>query len=328
MRSFGSVLGGLLRFGVSHKREWLYLLPHKVRDVVKLQSPHDKPYVLIDRKKIDLPMDTYLANVRAPDVQNFLKFYDRQFNCFYNSTPVSRVISESFFLGIEEDLYFVMNQDSLLPEPESPLYEQTTASAVLEPIVRTSLGQVRRAESIPRGALTNTIIKSVMEHSTDLKVEKKMYKEMLKLVQKKVAAMEEDIREAEAKLKQRAVRRVRWFSNFIIAEVALLHYFIYFNLSWDIMEPITVILANIDIFFAYWFFILKGRNYSPQNWQEHIYQRSKFNHLRSEGIDVEKYQEYLELQEDLRGRLMFLTRNPSLFLEHCEGSLRLLDNSE
>ena len=52
------------------------------------------------------------------------------------------------------------------------------------------------------------------------------------------------------------------FTSFIMAEIALIHYFIYFNLSWDIMEPITVILANIDLMIGYWFFIIKGRPFS------------------------------------------------------------------
>jgi hypothetical protein len=80
--------------------------------------------------------------------------------------------------------------------------------------------------------------------------------------------MEVSIREAEEKLQQTTKRRVKWFTNFIIAEVAILHYFIYFNLSWDIMEPVTVLLANIDIMAAYWFFILKGKTFSPEGWQK------------------------------------------------------------
>ena len=106
-----------------------------------------------------------------------------------------------------------------------------------------------------------------MDHSLGLKLDKNIIKELLKVLQKKIAEYDEEIREAELKLEQKAHKRVRWFTNFMIAELALLHYFIYFNLSWDIMEPITVIILNLDIMTAYWFFILKGTPFTPSNWK-------------------------------------------------------------
>lgn len=78
-----------------------------------------------------------------------------------------------------------------------------------------------------------------------------------------------------------------------MAEIALIHYFIYFNLSWDIMEPITVILANIDLMIGYWFFILKGRPFSCGNLYQELFKKHRFSHLRNSGIDINKYEEYL-----------------------------------
>jgi len=45
----------------------------------------------------------------------------------------------------------------------------------------------------------------------------------------------------------------------MIAQYAIAHYLIYWHLSWDIMEPITVILTNLDILIGYYFFVFKGR---------------------------------------------------------------------
>ena len=116
-----------------------------------------------------------------------------------------------------------------------------------------------------------------------------MYSEILNILNRKIQTIEEDIKEAEQKLATKSRRRVRWFTNFIITEIALLHYFIYFNLSWDIMEPITVLLANLDIMAAYWFFILKGKPFSPEGWHTDIFSRKKYKHLLNSGIDVQKY---------------------------------------
>jgi hypothetical protein len=59
------------------------------------------------------------------------------------------------------------------------------------------------------------------------------------------------------------------------------------------MEPVTVILANIDLFAAYYFFLLKGQNYSPENWEKAIIKRKRLGYLEKQGVDTRKYEELL-----------------------------------
>ena len=59
------------------------------------------------------------------------------------------------------------------------------------------------------------------------------------------------------------------------------------------MEPVTVILANLDIMIAYWFFILKGETFSPEWWHKDIIERKKYGHLLKSGINISKYEEYI-----------------------------------
>jgi hypothetical protein len=56
------------------------------------------------------------------------------------------------------------------------------------------------------------------------------------------------------------------------------------------MEPITVILANIDLCVAYFYFIIKGKQYSPETLQNSMIESRKFRHLKKQGIDVNKYE--------------------------------------
>ena len=93
------------------------------------------------------------------------------------------------------------------------------------------------------------------------------------------------------------------------------------------MEPITVIIANIDIMAAYWFFIIKGTNFSPNAWKGQIFSQKKFKHLMNSGIDIDKYNEYIEIQHDLKNRLKLLTRNPMAFMETCEKPIELINSS-
>ena len=68
------------------------------------------------------------------------------------------------------------------------------------------------------------------------------------------------------------------------------------QVSWDIMEPICCILANIDIFFGYYFFLLKGVTFSPANWVDSTVKNRRKRHLAKHGIDVQKYEEYQRLK--------------------------------
>lgn len=319
------MLRNLLKYGVSYRREMLYQIPHRVRDVVKMQGLKQIPHVVIGGRKIDLPVDTYIGNIRLPNVNSYLRFYDTKFNYFYNSTPVIRVITESFFLQVEDDMYFVINNDPIVKPAASPIYQQTGASSQLEPIVFETLKQLDKNQSIQREDLMNMLVKNVIDRSLQLKMERIMYKALLDIVQKRIATIDEEIKKAEQKLALKAKKRVKWFTNFIIAELAILHYFIYFNLSWDIMEPVTVIIANIDLLVAYWFFILKGKNFTPEGWQKQIFAQKKYRHLLKAGIDIPKYEEYLSIRDYLKVRVGLLSRNPGTFLKTVEQPLKLLN---
>jgi hypothetical protein len=56
------------------------------------------------------------------------------------------------------------------------------------------------------------------------------------------------------------------------------------------MEPVTVIMGNFDLFVAYYFFLLKGQNYSPETWKKTIIERKRMNYLEKQGVDVRKYE--------------------------------------
>lgn len=129
----------------------------------------------------------------------------------------------------------------------------------------------------------------------------------------------------EERLKVKAEKRVKLFSTFIFAQVAILHYFIYFNLSWDIMEPVTVILANFDILVAYYFFLLKGQNYSPETWKNSIIASKRLKYLEKEGVDVRKYEELVEIRDDLKMRLGLLSKNPLIVLETVQKPFKMID---
>ena len=127
------------------------------------------------------------------------------------------------------------------------------------------------------------------------------------------------------KLEKRSGTILRYFTNFMLGQYALVHYFIYFHLSWDIMEPITVILANFDLFIAYYFFIFRGRSWTLEGLQKSFMDRKRSSILRKNGVNMDKYEELLQIRDYLKFRLGLVSKNPYALLETLEKPLKLLD---
>ena len=87
-------------------------------------------------------------------------------------------------------MYFVINNDPIIKHPESPLFEQTEANAVLQSAVYDTVKELETSDTFPRGALINSFIKNVMEQSLNLKMERIMYQALLKVVENKIKAMD------------------------------------------------------------------------------------------------------------------------------------------
>lgn len=127
------------------------------------------------------------------------------------------------------------------------------------------------------------------------------------------------------KLENRSSRMLRYFTNFMLGQYAIVHYFIYFHLSWDIMEPITIILFNFDIFIAYYFFIFRGRSWSLEGLQRSFMERNRAKILRKNGVNVQKYEELLQIKEYIKFKLGLVSKNPHILIETLEKPLMLLD---
>lgn len=76
------------------------------------------------------------------------------------------------------------------------------------------------------------------------------------------------------------------YTSFLFMQYALIHYYIYHHLSWDIMEPITVIFANIDLFVGYLFFVMRGREWSLGEMHGSYLDQKKYSNLKANGINV------------------------------------------
>ncbi|KAF4703693.1 hypothetical protein FOZ62_011415, partial [Perkinsus olseni] len=109
----------------------------------------------------------------------------------------------------------------------------------------------------------------------------------LKDQRRRLRASEEEIRSlALRKTNKYAIGGVVLFS----VEWALVYYGTYFLYGWDVMEPITYLLALLDVIVTYGFFMLWREDYSPKTLQQVIYSRHERKLSESRGFDLKLQQ--------------------------------------
>ncbi len=172
------------------------------------------------------------------------------------------VCRESFYIRVNHNLYYVLNNEPIVRHPHSPEFEQTMAPASLEYISQKALLSLDQSKTVNGRDLHNILITSMLEDSVRYKVENVRIKEIIKIIDEKLALYDAEIQEANFDSDRKAKKRVGLFTAFILFQYAVVHYLVYFHLSWDIMEPVTCILTNIDILLSYCFFLFSGRNYT------------------------------------------------------------------
>jgi len=119
----------LTRFYFSQERNTLYSISQQVKDVVKIKGYTDKlPYIVIEGERIDLPPSTYAGNIKVPSKNCPIMFYDTHFNLFTFGTPVLRMLVFSFFIKIQDDYYYVINNELFIKPHHSLIYASTQGS--------------------------------------------------------------------------------------------------------------------------------------------------------------------------------------------------------
>lgn len=133
----------LTRYAFAAERNCLHEITKQVKDVVKLRGMDaSEPYVMIDGNKVELPTDTFLANLSIFKKNAYCAIHDVHYNTFYPGTPVIRVLSESFFVQINNDCYYVYSNEPLFHAPQSAIYSKTGGSYMIEPIVKETLREL------------------------------------------------------------------------------------------------------------------------------------------------------------------------------------------
>lgn len=93
----------------------------------------------------------------------------------------------------------------------------------------------------------------------------------------------------ERKLRRRAERRVKMLMTLMAAQFAVVNYCVYFYLSWDIMEPMTVLIGNMEVLIAYYFFVLRRKEFTFKKVSESYFENKKSKVMMKEAFNFEHY---------------------------------------
>lgn len=73
-------------------------------------------------------------------------------------------------------------------------------------------------------------------------------------------------------------------------QMIIVNWFVYFYLSWDIMEPITVLLANLELLIAYFFFIRNKKEFTLKKLTESAASHRLHDQMQREAFQYRKHE--------------------------------------
>lgn len=130
----------------------------------------------------------------------------------------------------------------------------------------------------------------------------------------------------EERLKRRGDRIAYTWMALLSGQMLLVNWCVYFYLSWDIMEPITVLLALSELLVAYCFFIHHKKEFTLKKITETAAERRKHEQMRREAFDVRKYQEIKDILQHMRMRLTLMDGSGEAIVQMFSKDIKMLDD--
>lgn len=315
-------------------RRFSFFLPSKKSQVVFI---HDSPTVNVPiislprhgKSPITLTLDPNKSIWQLIEQQSrrqifkTLELYSLHGTKYSSSTLLSEVLSEPFNIVVDNQQTFcVVNHEidkvSLPYAPEDKVLSDkyfwehglsARSAEVLAFFNRNLIDNLNLLENtkVSRDLLRTLTNKVVLERANE-------YRNYVKTLTSHIEALEdiyvEELRfkaEIEAAAEKSSDRKYTAFVSVIGTQFLGVQYGTYYLFSWDIMEPITCMMAMGDTFFAYWFWMRSQHSYDADGLRSYfynkkldkLYRKSRFNRSEVEQVNQliqslkEKRQEFI-----------------------------------
>ena len=145
---------------------------------------------------------------------------------------------------------------------------------------------------------------AILQFGTQVNHQRKLFEAQLKLFKSQHAFELEIHDEVTQKASNYSQRIIKRFYNTILAQFLAIQYGTYHLYSWDIMEPITCMMAMADVSVGYLFWMLSDRNEYGMEGIKKYYSDKKYRKLLiRKGINPEDMQNILQTISDIEERI-------------------------
>lgn len=145
---------------------------------------------------------------------------------------------------------------------------------------------------------------AILQFGTQVNHQRKMFEAQLKLVKSQHAFELEVHEEVTQKATAHANKILKRFYNVILFQFLAVQYGTYHLYSWDIMEPITCMMAMADVSVGYMFWMLSDRHdYGMEGIKSYYYNKKYKKLLKRKGINAEEMENILQTIKDIEERI-------------------------
>lgn len=292
-------------------------------DVILLKGLSALPYVQLEGgTRLELDRRQSIADMMA---HKPVEFFAEDSRRFHPLTPLEFVLEENFYLKYQNLYYFVMRNQPAVDASDSEQFFRTYGCLRLEGLIKKLLDNLPDRHTSGQD-FHNYLIRQVLEESERWKFRRTSLERILRIVDDQIAYYEKAWTPIQKKLEQKAHRRVKVIIGLMGAQFALVNYFVYFYLSWDIMEPFTVLFANAEGLLAYYFFVVNREEYTYAKVSQNYFENKKLWFMRKEAFNFERYNELLALRTYIRFQHALGYGEPHEIVQAIQKPIQLLDD--
>jgi hypothetical protein len=145
---------------------------------------------------------------------------------------------------------------------------------------------------------------AILQFGTQVSHQRKMFEAQLKLFKSQHAfelEVHDEVTQKAASYAQKVIKR---FYNVILFQFLAVQYGTYHLYSWDIMEPITCMMAMADVSIGYMFWMLSDRHdYGMEGIKKYYFNKKYKKLLKRKGVNLEEMKTILQTINDIEERI-------------------------
>lgn len=110
-------------------------MKYRIKDITKLRGmATSTPYIVIENQRVNIPKTNLIANVIAespfftPNSPIKITFLDLEQNTYLPASPALALLENSFYVKVNNDLYYVANQEPFVKSSYNAEFIATDAS--------------------------------------------------------------------------------------------------------------------------------------------------------------------------------------------------------